>query len=340
MSTSQEKLVVYTLDGAINDFFKSHLTVTRKQCDVLAASIVGEPVEPVPIQGSFSYTVTAGNDQSKIVQFRSPESTLDTNTLDLARNVHGKLVPSPIYHGRIGHLPSQLHVYIMDKIPGSVYVQAQSDYHVPVGTSLEASLQHANTVADIARFFAQSWNNRQTTTPDIVQATHNDYRQKLQLLSEALPSRFTQNLQKAIAGLELLFTPEYPWVLGHGDLSALNIMTEPSTGHITGIIDWAEAQILPFGMNLWGLENVLGYMNSAGWYYYSNHRALEEHFWQTFQENAMGIGAAEMQRIGMARMTGTFLRYGFRRTRGEDVVDEGSSSFKYLEAFCCSESRA
>lgn len=151
MSTSQEKLVVYTLDGAINDFFKSHLNVSRKQCDVLAASIVGEPVEPVPIQGSFSYTVTAGNDQAKIVQFRSPESTLDTNTLDLARNVHGKLVPSPIYHGRIGHLPSQLHVYIMDKIPGNIYVQAQSDYHVPVGTSLKASLQHANTVADIAR---------------------------------------------------------------------------------------------------------------------------------------------------------------------------------------------
>ena len=42
----------------------------------------------------------------------------------------------------------------------------------------------------------------------------------------------------------------------------MNVLVEPCAGHITGISDSAEAKICLFGISLWGLENILGTMNS------------------------------------------------------------------------------
>ncbi|KAK3366670.1 hypothetical protein B0T24DRAFT_508791, partial [Lasiosphaeria ovina] len=55
-------------------------------------------------------------------------------------------------------------------------------------------------------------------------------------------------------------------VLNHGDLCEMNIPADPKTGRLTGVIDWESACTLPFGMSLWGLENSLGWMDSAGWH--------------------------------------------------------------------------
>jgi hypothetical protein len=63
----------------------------------------------------------------------------------------------------------------------------------------------------------------------------------------------------------------------------MNIFVDPNIGHVTGIIDWAEAIILPFGISLWGLENILGYMDSQGWHYYKNYQKLEKLFWKTLR---------------------------------------------------------
>ena len=64
----------------------------------------------------------------------------------------------------------------------------------------------------------------------------------------------------------------------------MNIIVDPKTGHTTGVVDWSEAKILPFGVSLWGLENTLGYMDSQGWHYLDNHRELEDLFWRTFEQ--------------------------------------------------------
>ncbi|KAI1322667.1 hypothetical protein F5Y16DRAFT_404216 [Xylariaceae sp. FL0255] len=76
----------YTLDNAINTFFESHPSATRHQCDELAVSLIGEPINPVPIQ-------------------------------ELARKVHGRLVATHTYYGQIGQ-SSPLSVYVMEKLPG------------------------------------------------------------------------------------------------------------------------------------------------------------------------------------------------------------------------------
>ena len=117
----------------------------------------------------------------------------------------------------------------------------------------------------------------------------------------------------------------------------MNILIDSETGTITGIVDWAEARILPFGFALWGLENILGYMDATGWHYYNNHHELEGLFWRAFRTKAHISSEDDMQLIRSARMAGLFCRYGFivegRMLKG--VIDPtDSSSLKYLDAFC------
>lgn len=57
----------------------------------------------------------------------------------------------------------------------------------------------------------------------------------------------------------------------------MNIIVNPTrgAGRITGVIDWAEAKVLPCGLSLWGLQLMLGIMNSKGWQYHRNSERLE-----------------------------------------------------------------
>lgn len=159
------------------------------------------------------------------------------------------------------------------------------------------------------RFFVASWKHRQIEPLNIVKAIHHDNQEKL--IFKALPFRFLGILRELRAQLLLLFTSTYPLVLSHDDLCKMNIFVDPRTGHATGIVDWAEARILPFGISLWGFENILGYIDSQGWHYYSNHYQLENLFWQRFQKIVGGVSEVDRQAIRVARLAGFFLRYGF-----------------------------
>ena len=199
------------------------------------------------------------------------------------------------------------------------------------------------------RFFAASWKHSQKKPLNVVEAIHHDYQQKFDILSRALPFRFADrpwlwhvlHTRNVRAELSLIFKSTYPLVLSHDDLCEMNIFVNPNTGHITGIIDWSEARILPFGISLWGFENILGYMDSQGWHYYNNHRKLENLFWQTFEEIVGGVSEADRQVIRVARMAGFFLRYGFVWEDGvrEIPAKEPDSVLRYLDAFCATVDR-
>ena len=88
---------------------------------------------------------------------------------------------------------------------------------------------------------------------------------KLSVLTSTLPPRFTATIFRVHRELDKLCHHRYPQVLTHGDLCPMNIHVSPTTGGVTGIIDWAEAEVLPFGLALYGLENLLGYMGPEGW---------------------------------------------------------------------------
>ncbi|KAL7893701.1 hypothetical protein HDV63DRAFT_181173 [Trichoderma sp. SZMC 28014] len=328
--------VPYTLSGAINDFFTEKTSVIRQQCDDFVLSCVGGPVIPVEIQGMFSYTLTAGTDGSKLFQFRVHDSELDMVLLDLAKRVHPQFVAGCKYHGTIGQ-SRPLHIYEMDKLPGTTYIMARD------GSTIQppaARFRQSNTTKDLAKFFAQSWNNGQQLCPDKTAASLDEFRSKLDRLSLSLPSRFATNLDAVRKELPLLFSERLPFVLSHQDLNEMNTLIDPESGCITGIVDWAEARILPFGFSLWAFENLLGYMDSEGWHYYDNRHELEGLFWQTFSAEANSVSNGDLQLIRVARMAGLFFRYGFAWDGEgvEKVADESSlSSLAYLDAFCTSD---
>ncbi|KAJ9155211.1 hypothetical protein NKR23_g2129 [Pleurostoma richardsiae] len=81
------------LDDEIGRFF-SQVSTTRAECDDLARTMFGGLVDPVSVQGATSYTVVVGLNREKIVQFRYMDARLDMRMLDLARRVHGDVVPA------------------------------------------------------------------------------------------------------------------------------------------------------------------------------------------------------------------------------------------------------
>jgi hypothetical protein len=125
--------------------------------------------------------------------------------------------------------------------------------------------------------------------------------------------------------------------LSHGDLCEMNILVDRPSGELTGVIDWAEARVLPFGFALYGLENMLGFMDSQGWHYYDNAQRLRRLFWDVFRnETGNKISDAGFQMIWTARMAGLLYRYGLihNGTAILGVVDSENSSLRYLDAFC------
>ncbi|KAK8036868.1 hypothetical protein PG994_015365 [Apiospora phragmitis] len=167
----------------------------------------GEAI-PVPIQGMFSYTITAGlADPKKLFQFRCEDSTLDMEMIGLATTAHPGFAP-------------------------------------PV----KITEQSANL--DLSTFFAQSWNHGQSLSPEVVSALKVEFSSKFDSLAHDLPYRFTSNVNLVRDDLPTLFSGLLPFVISHGDLCEMNILVNHTTGNITGILDWAEARVLPFGFAL------------------------------------------------------------------------------------------
>ncbi|KAJ4362653.1 hypothetical protein N0V95_001361 [Ascochyta clinopodiicola] len=86
--------------------------------------------------------------------------------------------------------------------------------------------------------------------------------QKLEKLAQDLPDVWLR--QRAQSTIDrLCMVDEHPVVLNHGDLIPSNILVRKETWEITGLVDWAEAEFLPFGTCLYGLEHLLGFFQPA-----------------------------------------------------------------------------
>ncbi|OOQ84384.1 hypothetical protein PEBR_30716 [Penicillium brasilianum] len=324
--------VLYSPDGAIDEFFNSNTTVTRQQCDEFAISHAGGVSTALQMQGVCSYTVAAGPKKSKVFQFRDENSTIDMGKISLAKAIHPEFVASCKYLGTMGN-SRPIYIYEMEHLPGTAHIMAR----IPPD---DMSRQH-NTIKDFARFFAQSWNNDLRPGSDATTTLLIEFQSSFDLLARNLPSRFAPNLERVHKELPSIFLKALPFVLSHGDLNEMNILVDPNSGNITGIVDWAESRILPFGFALHGLENFLGRMDSEGWHYYDRYGELERLFWQTFRKEAHNFSDTDFYLIRAARMAGIFYRYGFKfDTKGvvQSVrMDQPDDSLAYLDAFCAAD---
>ncbi|UKZ88255.1 uncharacterized protein TrAFT101_004015 [Trichoderma asperellum] len=152
-------------------------------------------------------------------------------------------------------------------------------------------------------------------------------RWRLNLLSGLPDKDLLTHVSEAQAQLDIVEASS--WCLTHGDLLPGNMMVDAKTGHLTGLIDWAEVEWLPFGMALYGVEEVLGEdMPSAagGFEYYDDHEELRQLFWDEFLASVRRDGEEiQLREAEAARKLGILLWRGIAFDDGkmDRVVESG-----------------
>ncbi len=159
-------------------------------------------------------------------------------------------------------------------------------------------------------FFALSWKAPQEVRSDYRGNLRRIYTNELQLLPHSLPPRFHQIIQKCLRSLEEILS--LPMVFLHRDFVTCNIMVNETSCHLTGVIDWAEAEICPFGQNLHSLQALMGALHlKNGWRRYEGYEALQDTFWSIFHDEVGDLSAKTMKTIKTARTMGLLLSRGF-----------------------------
>lgn len=151
-----------------------------------------------------------------------------------------------------------------------------------------------------------------------------------------------RNLRESVGNGRLNFVP---LSLTHGDLLPSNIIVDAETGFIKGIIDWAEAEYLPFGLNLYAVEHVLGFTEldtSTGvkrFVYYDQATMLREFFWLALRGRMQGLLVQDTrvyESVLLARKVGIMLWHGFAWDDGnlDRVVNpvDDAEEMEYLRA--------
>ena len=151
---------------------------------------------------------------------------------------------------------------------------------------------------------------------------------RLEKLIAGLPDAWLrERADKALCAVQRMIG--YPVVLNHGDLIPSNILVEEQTWEITGIADWAEAEYLPFGTCLYGLEHLLGYLVPASpsmkptWVYFDDAEQLRGSFW-TCLVAAVPDLRAQLEDVRVMRDVGVMLWHGIAWDDGaiDRVVNE------------------
>ncbi|KAL6827673.1 hypothetical protein V8C40DRAFT_286659 [Trichoderma camerunense] len=304
----------YDSDEAIADFFATKTSVARSACDDRAKELIGGNVIPVEGQGNCSYSVYAGPDLEYVVQFRLKSLKLKPETTALASKIYGALAPEVSFEGEIGddvEGKEPLYVYVMRRIQGITHLDFLLAHDLP-DNSEEKVTWRKTFMVDIARFFAISWNNPQKVGSAYRDQLGREYTKELQLLLSALPNRFHAIIEHCIRSMDDVMS--LPMVLLHQDFSTCNIMVDETSCHLVGVIDWAEAEICPFGLNLDSLQSFTGKLDyRQGWTRYQDYADLQDTFWDIFTQEVGGLTKGEIQAIKLARIIGLLLSHGFTR---------------------------
>lgn len=297
--------------------------------------------------GEQSTSPLVGLDNAKqlILQLRPARHALDLDTAVAARNTYPEL--APMARAVELSLPGDLRAYEMSKVDGIPFSSLRY-----CGSSPEVNLRRRQEtlITSFARMIAQSWlahtSKKRRDSVLRPESPHNNENiflslctgkvgsriiQKLEKLSKELPDNWLRS--KAGATLDSLRNiHDYPVVLNHGDLIPSNILVNEETWVITGLVDWAEAEWLPFGTCLYGLDHLLGSFQlpslgfeCAVFQHYHDAPQLRARFWSTLI-NLLPELSSRIEEVKVMRDVGVFLWHGYAWDEGaiDRVVDEVS----------------
>ena len=278
------------------------------------------------------------NDSSSIiVQIRPAQHALDMSITRAAEKTFPSLAPT--IRSLDIDLPGGLHAYAMEKMSGAPLSRLLP--HDQTASPVFRT-KHERLVRSFAAIIAQSWrsssksiSNARYTRAD---SPMDDKQSMLSLCKGPVGSTIVSRLRKlgeevpdaplreiaksALAKVQDL--DDYPVVLNHGDLIPSNILVDEDTWDMTGLVDWAEAEYLPFGTCLYGLENLLGYSSDAGGFlYYENEGYLRDVFWACLFDTVPELKSRERD-VRVMRDVGVLLWYGIAWDNGaiDRVVNE------------------
>lgn len=310
----EQQLVLQT---SIDDFFvRSGLTAEdQNDClDFVEKLYPGRPVARASCQGYCSMTVFVG--EETVVQFRPHTYRLDLQITSAARKVYGRLAPETRY---VTALPkSGLLVYTMERIAGVCFKDLRAS-----SPMLCRTYHLARLCREFATFLATSWHQHRFVKGLPSGLVGRSLKFRLELLGKNLPERFRPTVRHILKNLHHI--EALPWVLTHGDIVAANIMVDPASCRLTGLVDWAEAEKLPFGICLYGLEEILGETMVAGFQYRTDAAELRAMFWTELKDKIPELKRSRVvETVELARDLGVLLWHGFAFDNGaiNRVVEE------------------
>ena len=325
----------------------------REKCHVIIQEhFPGADVTFLAHQGYCSYTFFVGpaaepNNEVPprvIVQFRKNTFDLNINTAAEAKSTYDHYAPDtrlllPLSHSWYGSSVAGFRAYQMELVEGVPYKSIAPD-HVDLS---EAEFKNqVKLVEGFANFIARGWPSLGVPQSYCDGKVGSIIPEKLKELGQKLPSTqlraVANSTSKSLDSLDLL-----PIVLNHGDVLPSNIMVDPVTFTLVGLVDWAEAEHLPFGTCLYGFENFLGYMAVPGsrhpeFVYYNRAPEVRLHFWRRLRSLIPTLQSSDHRdAIILAKKIGTLLWYGFAWDDGaiDRVVNEQDDldELTYLKAF-------
>ncbi|KAK1983728.1 hypothetical protein LZ30DRAFT_587692 [Colletotrichum cereale] len=303
----------------------------------------------------------AGRGSNLLVQFRPRRHGIDAGICAEARSVLGYgIVPGVEDLGVLAGLETAgaeargdgaLCAYALERAGG---VSLTRFRELSAASGIDPRACRRRIVADLAVVFADAWRGRRDGRDVVKGKVGGSRRWRLEILVEGLPRELRGVARRAMGELAEV-EGSLPWVVTHGDLVPDNILVHPPpseggdgagwrrrremrerAGGLVGLIDWAEAEWLPFGVGMYGLEEVLGEdvpveddshgtCDGAGttrFEYYAEAGALRSLFWD---EVGRVVGDEEViRRARLAQVLGVLLWRGIAFDDGAlgRVVDE------------------
>lgn len=242
-------------------------------------------------------------------------------------------------------LPGKLHAYESSRLPGTPLSRLLPDQLSP-GDQLQAKQE--TLITSFAHVVARYWPSlarrkrrdsvlrpdspssaKQTMLSLCTGKVGSRIVSKLQRLAQELPDQWLRERVKTTLD-KLREIDDHPVVLNHGNLIPSNILVNEETWGITGLVDWAEAEYLPFGTCLCGLEHLLGHLQPSSqdssrpsFVYYDNVAQLRQLFWAVLMSLVPELGGRQDE-VQVMRDLGVLLWHGYAWDEGaiDRVVDE------------------
>ncbi|EPE04350.1 aminoglycoside phosphotransferase [Ophiostoma piceae UAMH 11346] len=171
-------------------------------------------------------------------------------------------------------------------------------------------VQGACSYTVYAGFFALAWKTPQTVDKAYRDNIAETYENELQILLLALPDRFHPIIRATLRSLPNILA--LPMVLLHKDFGDCNIMVDEESCHLVGVIDWAEAEMGPFGTNLHSLQDLMSKLHlKNGWIRYEDYDDLVACFWETLDGKVGGLDEDTLKAIKAARVLGLLRSWAF-----------------------------